>query len=418
MKSDYIKSKELMSYQVITEPSQSPARFVEMYRINKKPNSFTDFKQGLVATIDLRIENNFHNYLDYVTADEIMPNKKYYYVFRFLNENMMPGPLSQIIEAELVNDGGYIYSLFDVVDSSQFNPNTIQTKSKDCKKIMQLEPHLNQMVFDTSNVDFSNTASEEVKNLIVGIADDLIWDGKRFKIRLTSKKTGRILDLNTGFNLRIKDETEIEDDPIEEETTTTDEGGNFNEEEVTGDPDTVETELTPPVTPEPTFNDFVTLNGRMTASQARLFVTNVLPYIRNQMRDFSYGAPATDLDDSRLQELFTDVGRYLYTVNFDPEPPLDATYAMGIGMYLRLLCMMEPELSTGYIGSSGTLSSDFYESYPDLTPLTLSYVDRRFFEDTSLKSEVFLAIRDYMAIGWTEAGGVVSDGGTFSYYDS
>jgi hypothetical protein len=136
------------------------------------------------------------------------------------------------------------------------------------------------------------------------------------------------------------------------------------------------------------------------------------------MRDFSYGAPATDLDDSRLQELFTDVGRYLYTVNFDPEPPLDATYAMGIGMYLRLLCMMEPELSTGYIGSSGTLSSDFYESYPDLTPLTLSYVDRRFFEDTSLKSEVFLAIRDYMAIGWTEAGGVVSDGGTFSYYDS
>ena len=38
MKSDYLKSKELMSYQVITEPSQSPARFVEMYRINKKPN--------------------------------------------------------------------------------------------------------------------------------------------------------------------------------------------------------------------------------------------------------------------------------------------------------------------------------------------------------------------------------------------
>jgi len=208
LQSQYLNSREILSVQDITEPSQSPARFIEMYRITQKPNSFADFADALVATIDLRIPDGPHNFRDYITADKIIPDRKYYYLFRLLNENNMPGPLSQIIECELVNDGGYIYSLFDTVDSSEFSPNKITTNSKAFKKLMQLEPHINQMVFDTSEMDFTEYASAEVGNLKVGISDESIWD-KKFKVRLTSKKTGKKIDLNTTFNLRTRDLTKL-----------------------------------------------------------------------------------------------------------------------------------------------------------------------------------------------------------------
>ena len=208
LQSQYLNSREILSVQKITEPSQSPARFIEMYRITQKPNSFTDFADALVATIDLRIHGGVHNFRDHITADKITPNRKYYYIFRLLNENKIPGPLSQIIECELVNDGGYVYSLFDTVDSSEFSPNKITTNSKAFKKLMQLEPHINQMVFDTSEMNFNGYASDEVGNLKIGIADESMWD-KKFKVRLTSKKTGKKIDLNTTFNLRTRDLTKL-----------------------------------------------------------------------------------------------------------------------------------------------------------------------------------------------------------------
>tara|TARA_B100001094_G_scaffold136713_1_gene132376 strand:- start:7049 stop:10519 length:3471 start_codon:yes stop_codon:yes gene_type:complete len=209
-KLEYLNSREMLSVQKLTEPSQSPARYVQMFRIKEKPNAFTDFAHALVATVDLRQPDSVHNCHDYITADKIIPNKKYYYLFRLLNENMIPGPVSQIIECELVNDGGYIYSLFEAVDSSEFSPNKITTNSKVVKKIMQLEPHINQMMFNTKDMNFDNYAFEEIGNLKVGVAEQEIWN-RKFKIRLTSKKTGKKIDLNTTFNLRDRDLTKLSD---------------------------------------------------------------------------------------------------------------------------------------------------------------------------------------------------------------
>jgi hypothetical protein len=201
LRDDFLNSREYIIDNKITDPSESPARYIEMYRITQKPNALSDFKDGLVATMDLRIPNDVYNYADHIAADKIFPNKKYYYLFRLLNENRNPGPISQIIECELVNDGGYVYSLFDTVDTSEFNSNKITTNSISFKKIMQIEPHLDQMYFDTSEIDYGDYAVNQIDNLIVGTADELIWD-KKFKIRLTSKKTGKKLDLNISFNKR------------------------------------------------------------------------------------------------------------------------------------------------------------------------------------------------------------------------
>ena len=58
------------------------------------------------------------------------------------------------------------------------------------------------MDFDDSGITYSGKrAIEEIDNLQVGTAGDLIWD-KKFKIRLTSKKTSKKIDLNFTYNLK------------------------------------------------------------------------------------------------------------------------------------------------------------------------------------------------------------------------
>jgi hypothetical protein len=193
---------------IVQNMSESPSRVVEMYRIKTKPNSYIDFNDNLVATVDLRIKNDIFNYSNKIVSDEILPNTKYYYLFRMVSENKMPGHVSQIIEVELVNDGGYTYTIFDVVDTSEFNPNKTTTNEVQFKKLLQLKPNIQHLQLDDTEVSYDDYASNQIDNLIVGTADDKIWD-KKFKVRLTSKKTNRKIDLNVTFNLINRDLSKI-----------------------------------------------------------------------------------------------------------------------------------------------------------------------------------------------------------------
>ncbi len=205
IKEGYLHGRDLRETDSVYELSQSPARYIEIFRSSKKPTSFTDFDGLLVSRIDLRVPNEEFNRSDFIAADEVNVNKKYYYVFRFVNENGIPGPLSAIIEAELNDEGGYIYSLFDVLNTSDFKVDPYVVNSTPAKKIFQLEPSIQQVMFDTKKVDFSNYAKDEVDNVQVGMDGVETVFGKKFKIRLTSKKTQKKLDINVTYNLRTKD---------------------------------------------------------------------------------------------------------------------------------------------------------------------------------------------------------------------
>ena len=198
-RSDYYSSKELVPYKPVSLFSQSPARYIELYRIKQKPNSFADFNESLVATIDLRIKDEVYNFSNKIISDQIRSNTIYYYILRFVNENGVHGPLSQIIQCELVDDGGYTYALFDTIDSSEFNPSQVTTNTVPFKKIMQIDPNLQQLYFDDQAINYNDFAKNQVDNLVVGLTNQSIWD-KKFKIRLTSKKTSKKLDLNITYN--------------------------------------------------------------------------------------------------------------------------------------------------------------------------------------------------------------------------
>jgi len=130
----------------------------------------------------------------------IQANTKYYYLFRVLNQQRNLGHLTDIYETELVNDGGYLFAVFNLITESELEQKIPDTTAKAFKKIFQLQPNLSQLQFDTDAVDFDRSAISQIDNLIVGTTDDSIWN-KTFKIRLTSKKTGKKIDLNITYKL-------------------------------------------------------------------------------------------------------------------------------------------------------------------------------------------------------------------------
>ena len=117
-----------------------------------------------------------------------------------MSENGTYGQLSNIVEAELVNDGGYLYSLFEEYSDSDFEEEIPSAIAEQFKKIFHLKPNIGQLVFDDSEVDYSNNAFEEIQNMAVGSLQESIFD-KTFKIRLTSKKTGKKIDLKVTYKL-------------------------------------------------------------------------------------------------------------------------------------------------------------------------------------------------------------------------
>jgi hypothetical protein len=172
-----------------------------MYRIDKMPTAFTDFDGSLIKTIDLIMPESKYTYPNAQLSDRIRTNKKYYYIFRFLNEQRVPGPISEIYEAQLVNDGGYVYSIFNILYEEDIIKDNFLNPFKQFKKLIQLQPNVSHLILNTGDLDFDDIASSQIGNLLVGTAEDAIWD-KPFKIRATSKKTGKKIDFNITYKIQ------------------------------------------------------------------------------------------------------------------------------------------------------------------------------------------------------------------------
>ena len=198
LKFEYLNARDLLEEDIINFESVSQQRYIQVYRISKMPKEFEDFDNNLISTIDLKIKDSGFNLSYAIFYDMIKTNHKYYYVFRVLNENLIPGHLSEIYEAELIDDGGYVYSNFDILFEEDLREDIFTNPSIPFKKLIQLQPNMSQISFNDNTVDYEDTAQGQLDKMTLGNVDDLIWD-RTFKIRLTSKKTGKKIDLNVTY---------------------------------------------------------------------------------------------------------------------------------------------------------------------------------------------------------------------------
>jgi len=175
--------------------------FFQIFRTDSPPTSYSDFAGKLRNTVSTRIpaNNKIVRATSIAHQEKLQPNVKYWYTFRSVDYHGNFSNPTIVYEVELVDDGGAVYLL---VKPHEFPYINNEVSSVDLMKFMEIIPTLDQVTADvSSNTDFTDPS--DIPDVQLGAdyieEEDRIWD-KTFKIRLTSKKTGKKIDFNLTFN--------------------------------------------------------------------------------------------------------------------------------------------------------------------------------------------------------------------------
>ena len=168
--------------------SDDPVNKYQLFRIGNMPTSYRDFNNNFVE-VDPEI-----GVVGYY-QDNILPNRKYYYCARSLDvHNNISNP-TYIFEIEMVNNEGQVFLRQDIFTFEAAKPEVV----KNGRRFIYIEPSFNQVALENPP-DAPANVNVAPENNILGIADqqESCWN-ETFKIRVTSKKTGKKLDLNLTF---------------------------------------------------------------------------------------------------------------------------------------------------------------------------------------------------------------------------
>ena len=159
------------------ETSEKNDEIYKIYRLDYEPSRLTDFGAGYHAQVDSSQEVAF--------MDELENNKKYYYLFRSEtirgNVKLISNP-SAIYEVELVKNSGIYYpviKLYEVKSAQLYKPTDSFQK---------------KLSFTSKFNEFRN------QEYLFGLGSDNTVYNKFFKLRVTSKKSGRKIDINFRFS--------------------------------------------------------------------------------------------------------------------------------------------------------------------------------------------------------------------------
>ena len=186
---------------LITFKSDDSAASFQIYRMESPPAIIEDFANRLYATVTT---SPFSGLPGSSATAEIaqFANTKYYYMFRTIDVHGGISNPSPIYEIELYNDGGAGYPIIRHYDLSSPNP---KTPTKSARKIIQIIPRIAQVFLneEASGLVDSGVVQPAAgnKNIVLGNQTEPLF-GKKFKIRLTSKSTGKKVDLNVNFKTK------------------------------------------------------------------------------------------------------------------------------------------------------------------------------------------------------------------------
>ena len=175
----------------------------EIYRTRTPPQKQEDFANNYLATVDdqsgfafltTNLPEGVTDNMEGFFEDYPIVNEKYYYAFRSLTYHGTPSNLTVPYEIELQRDSDEYK-----INISQYqypNDKTYQMEKK-AKRILKITPNIERLLFSEEE-NKSNWKLDDGSLLDRGIT-------KTFKIRVTSKHTGKKIDLNINFKLSEDD---------------------------------------------------------------------------------------------------------------------------------------------------------------------------------------------------------------------
>ena len=209
---DKIRQKNLLKpSDPIRYKTDDYVREFQIFRMLEKPESYKDFatkeRAKLSTSSQMRIagSGDFTNFkassISYV--DGVVPNTKYYYMFRAVDTHGHISYPSPVYEVELIDNDGAVYPIINTIPVEEA-PKPYDV-SKVAKRYIHIAPRITQGLFnmqasgldDGSFGDRSSSATV-ASSYVLGVEDETLW-GKKFKVRFISKSTGRKIDLNITY---------------------------------------------------------------------------------------------------------------------------------------------------------------------------------------------------------------------------
>ena len=166
----------------------------EVFKTDLPPKDYNDFSDKKLAEKRMSFSTNSAIFNDFVT-----PNKKYYYLFRKVNVKGLVSNPTSIYEVELLKDAD---DSKIVVEEYNFPKKITDISYRRFKSLFQIHPAGQQTWFDQEQDILFNksTLKGTIDNLALGVADKSVW-GRKFKLRIKSTTSGKIIDYNITFKL-------------------------------------------------------------------------------------------------------------------------------------------------------------------------------------------------------------------------
>ena len=123
--------------------------------------------------------------------DSIVPNKKYYYTFRSEDQHGHVSNPTHIYQVEMIKNSETVYMKMDLFRFKE----PVKQRTESFSKTIQIQPSFIQRIIDLPTTGMFSDWEVDKK---VGNSRYPVW-GKKFKFRITSKSTGKQIDLNFKF---------------------------------------------------------------------------------------------------------------------------------------------------------------------------------------------------------------------------
>jgi len=183
-------SNSMNRRQIIEE---DPVKVFEVFRMTQPPEEPLSF----VGNLHRRV-------LDKNIIDRVQPDTTYYYMFRSIDNHGNVSNPSPPFEVTLV--GGVSPYLIVNEFSYTGEEKKLETKTKGFKRFLLLRPAMEQLTTDKSRMNPETVSSQDVNSsnpVFLGKKTPPIW-GKKFKMRVTSKKTGKKIDFNLEYDYKFE----------------------------------------------------------------------------------------------------------------------------------------------------------------------------------------------------------------------
>ena len=192
-------ARDLSDAEMIRFRSDDPASTFEVFRIDRYPRTIQDFRGN-------KLRKDFTHSDNFSFVDGITPNKKYYYIFRTEDVHGHVSNPSHIYEVELITFNESVRLSVKIVEPEDIanKKKMLRQSTRQARQFVSIKPNISQKTLQLP-------ASGEFQDLVNASTDAIfgepevnkLW-GKKFKLRIRSKNTGKEVDVNFRFNVKVQ----------------------------------------------------------------------------------------------------------------------------------------------------------------------------------------------------------------------